>query len=421
MEEVAKIATSLIAIDAKLKSAETALSTHKHKFVDLLERPTTLGGYGITDGMTATEVAAAIQQAVSDLVNGSGAALDTLKELAEALGNDPQFATTVSNALALRIRVDAAQSFSLAQKTQGRSNLDALGIVDKGKADGVASLDGGGKVPVGQLPAMNYLPLVGGTLSGALQLQNSVNKVIRFLRADGTRMAALYAPNDTELGFNIHVDDATGNNTKFFSFGYDGVFRSSAGIEAGGAQIATDGNIKGTRWGTGGVWLFDYLNSSNTLLGAFAFPRRADGGKMTFNWNGQTGQPSWLWGGNDGGQMYVWNPANFNVNWANGAGYADRLGSNGWTLGDVQNYINDRAYWRTQEYLLAENIPVGGYTLARPTGNETIGIGADRNGAALYYSNTVAGSSGGQINYGTWRAVSGPITQGAAGLVKRIG
>lgn len=345
MEEVAKIATSLIAIDAKLKSAETALSTHKHKFTDLLERPTTLGGYGITDGMTATEVAAAIQQAVSDLVNGSGAALDTLKELADALGNDPQFATTVSNALALRIRVDAAQSFSLAQKAQGRSNLDALGVVDKGKADGVASLDGGGKVPVGQLPAMNYLPLVGGTLSGALQLQNSANKVIRFLRADGTRMAALYAPTDTELGFNIHVDDATGNNTKFFFFGYDGVFRSSAGIEAGAAQIATDGNIKGTRWGTGGVWLFDYLNSGNTLLGAFAYPRRADGGKMTFNWNGQTGQPSWLWGGNDGGQMYVYNPSNFNVNWANGAGYADKLGPNGWTLATVQDQLN----WRVTD------------------------------------------------------------------------
>jgi hypothetical protein len=34
---------------------------------------------------------------------------------------------------------------------------------------------------------------------------------------------------------------------------------------------------------------------------------------MTFNWSGQSGQPSWLWGGNDGTNMYVYNPSNFNV------------------------------------------------------------------------------------------------------------
>ncbi|WP_244923261.1 hypothetical protein [Ochrobactrum quorumnocens] len=422
MEEVAKIATSLIAIDAKLKSSETALSTHKHKFTDLLERPTTLGGYGITDGMTATEVAAAIQQAVSDLVNGSGAALDTLKELADALGNDPEFATTVSNALALRIRVDAAQSFSLAQKAQGRSNLDALGTVDKGKEGGVASLDGNGKVPSTQLPTMDYLPRAGGTLSGALQIQAPGNKVIRFLRADGTRSAAIYANPDADTGLNIHVDDAAGTNTKFFAFGHDGVFRSPGSIAAGASGVLEgNGNVWGSAYGASGN-LLTWLANTGTYLSAAAYPRRSDGAKMTFQWSGQPGQPAWLWGGNgDGTAFQVWNPANFNVNWANGAAYADRLGNNGWTLGDVQNYINDRAYWRTQEYLLAELIPVGGYTLAGPTGNETIGIGADRSGVQLYYKNTVNNSSAGQINYGTWRNVASSASQTGPSLFKRIG
>src|SRR5690606_33284758 len=97
--EMQKVADSIIAIDAKLKASETALSTHRHSFADLLDKPTTLEGYGITDGMTAAEIAAAIKAAIDAVVNGSGAALDTLKELADALGNDPQFATTVSNAL----------------------------------------------------------------------------------------------------------------------------------------------------------------------------------------------------------------------------------------------------------------------------------------------------------------------------------
>jgi hypothetical protein len=40
-----------------------------------------------------------VRQAISDLIDGADDALDTLKELAEALGNDPNFATTITNKL----------------------------------------------------------------------------------------------------------------------------------------------------------------------------------------------------------------------------------------------------------------------------------------------------------------------------------
>lgn len=40
-----------------------------------------------------------VKQAISDLIDGADDALDTLKELAEALGNDPNFATTITNKL----------------------------------------------------------------------------------------------------------------------------------------------------------------------------------------------------------------------------------------------------------------------------------------------------------------------------------
>jgi hypothetical protein len=43
---------------------------------------------------------------------------------------------------------------------------------------------------------------------------------------------------------------------------------------------------------------------------------------FNWNWSGQGGQPSWLWGGSDGTNMYVYNPSNFSVNYANGAGNA---------------------------------------------------------------------------------------------------
>lgn len=39
-------------------------------------------------------------------------------------------------------------------------------------------------------------------------------------------------------------------------------------------------------------------------------------GSSNWNWSGQPGQPTWLWGGNEIGNFYVYNPANFNVAYA---------------------------------------------------------------------------------------------------------
>ncbi|MGP1568489.1 MAG: hypothetical protein ACTTHM_07210 [Peptoanaerobacter stomatis] len=46
---------------------------------------------------------------------------------------------------------------------------------------------------------------------------------------------------------------------------------------------------------------------------------------MIFNWSGQGGQPLWLWGGSDGTNMYVYNPSNFNVNYANTSGNSNNV------------------------------------------------------------------------------------------------
>ncbi|MEP9343823.1 phage tail protein [Enterobacter roggenkampii] len=60
-------------------------------------------------GNNSTQLAntAFVQAAITALVASSPAALDTLNELAEALGNDPNFATTMTNALAGKQPLDA--------------------------------------------------------------------------------------------------------------------------------------------------------------------------------------------------------------------------------------------------------------------------------------------------------------------------
>ncbi|MGY0522882.1 hypothetical protein ACW0JY_38055, partial [Pseudomonas aeruginosa] len=43
--------------------------------------------------------------------------------LADALGNDPNYAATIAEALGKRVRVHAAQTFTTAEKLQGCQNL----------------------------------------------------------------------------------------------------------------------------------------------------------------------------------------------------------------------------------------------------------------------------------------------------------
>lgn len=84
----------------------------------------------IFDSIEAAKVAVK-----SDLTNGASAALDTLSELAAALGNDANFAATIATALGLRVRADAVQTFDATQKAQARANIGALSLVEIGDPD----------------------------------------------------------------------------------------------------------------------------------------------------------------------------------------------------------------------------------------------------------------------------------------------
>ena len=66
---------------------------------------------------------------ITSLINSAPVSLDTLKELSDALGNDPNFATTVSTAMGYRLRVDTpSQGLNSTQKTNGKTNLDLQNV-----------------------------------------------------------------------------------------------------------------------------------------------------------------------------------------------------------------------------------------------------------------------------------------------------
>lgn len=67
-----------------------------------------------------------IKVAVDAVVDGASDALNTLKELSAALGDDANFASSVTSSLGKRVAVDAPQTFTVGELVQGRTNLDVF-------------------------------------------------------------------------------------------------------------------------------------------------------------------------------------------------------------------------------------------------------------------------------------------------------
>lgn len=69
-----------------------------------------------------SQVNGLITTAINNVVDGAPALLDTLDEISAAIGDDPDFATTINTALGNRLRFDAAQTLTAGQLTQVQDN-----------------------------------------------------------------------------------------------------------------------------------------------------------------------------------------------------------------------------------------------------------------------------------------------------------
>ena len=126
------IASDIKNLTTNQGSLTTLTTTNKTSLVAALNELKTAIANASNINDTATNTSAtwssqkintSINNAVSALVGGAGTTLDTLKELAAALGNDANFATTIATQMGKRVRVDAAQTFTVAEQAQGCANL----------------------------------------------------------------------------------------------------------------------------------------------------------------------------------------------------------------------------------------------------------------------------------------------------------
>lgn len=117
--------TSLVAAINELKTITDGLVSGgggdllaANNLSDIADAAAALANLG---GLTAAQVDSRIEA----VIGAAPAALDTLIELANALGNDPNFAGTVNTALSKRVRFDAAQTLTAGEKAQALANMGA--------------------------------------------------------------------------------------------------------------------------------------------------------------------------------------------------------------------------------------------------------------------------------------------------------
>lgn len=201
-------------------------------------------GDATVDGTAGNTVTDRIATAVADLVDGAPALLDTLNELAAAINDDASFATTVTNQIATKqdtltagnaIFIDGTTdtisvTYDAGLELDGNGKLvvdtdtiasvsyvdnnfvnvadlpgqldDYVPLTDKGAANGVATLDANGQVPLNQLGnvPVDYITSVGDNLSvtgGELNIATTptftavdINSVAKQVAATSTSAAA---------------------------------------------------------------------------------------------------------------------------------------------------------------------------------------------------------------------------------------
>lgn len=156
--------------------------------------------YGIADQTVLTSAESYTDQKIADVVDGSPEALDTLYELAKALGDDPNFATTVMDQIGQKLPTTTFENF-IDNKAWTKDNLTKLS-----------------------------------------QLINNINSI-----KAGTRVESMdvnLASISSYLKYDLFDNNTTGTKPPGLTTGFLLTFSWDSG--GWGAQIATsDGNVDG--------------------------------------------------------------------------------------------------------------------------------------------------------------------------------
>ncbi|EPS8869368.1 phage tail protein [Salmonella enterica] len=245
---------------------------------------------------TQIATTAFVKSAVAGLVGSSPEALDTLNELAAALGNDPNFATTVMNALAGKQPLDATLTNLSGKSVSGlleylglnethnpskRVSIGALGTgvfdgskpaINIGDSDSGFVFESDGVIGVyansqkiAELTNTEYKIIGNLSLTNGALLLGGLTHFLRHTAADD----AGFAGNNVELaswngiGLTCTYDNITRIyfNSRTGEIGLRGDLKADGNVRSGNAWLDQTGNLQGSSWGNG-VGLKGYLDNT---------------------------------------------------------------------------------------------------------------------------------------------------------------
>jgi hypothetical protein len=174
--------------------------------------------------------------AVSNLVNSAPSTLNTLKELADALGSDASFSTTISTALGNRLRIDINnQSLTSTEKSNARTNLGLATVASSGSYTDLSNkptiptstsdLTNGANFITGSSPAITTPTVTGATVmkTGSTSV---ADEYVVYLNATATTanqvLDSIATTSYTSVKYIIEAINSTGTELVEVSVTYSG-------------------------------------------------------------------------------------------------------------------------------------------------------------------------------------------------------
>jgi hypothetical protein len=226
-------------------------------------------------GTNTTQIAntAFVQAALTALVDSSPAALDTLNELAAALGDDPNFATTMTNALALKAPLASpALTGNPTAPTPATEDADTS-IATTAFVRAAMGLFGLNNPTAGALMAVGAFGL-GAADSSIMEADN----VWKGSRIRGWSSTAAASPASGTEAVGLDLGYTSGRRFQMVVSRYnDLLFRYTADPTVGGdwRRVFNDRNILGTVSQSGGVPTGAIIERGSNANGEYT--RYADG------------------------------------------------------------------------------------------------------------------------------------------------
>jgi hypothetical protein len=188
-----------------------------------------------------------VQQVIANVINGAPGALDTLKELADAMGDDPNFAATVTNALAGKLSTGGGNVGGSLTLTAGNLTVNAGSVIAAGNlVSGQNVLSSTPALVLGTAgPGAIYLrPNGPGSTSGQVYLDSLGNvttpgnvTATQVFAAGGMSMQG----NSSGLGGNDYIINFYPNRWLSYNKAQDTYIFANTGLFVAGSVTASGG------------------------------------------------------------------------------------------------------------------------------------------------------------------------------------